>query len=88
MNHPVPPLPDTDASQQAEYWLALRESPFFDDEQEQRWQAWLAASRENLEAWQQAQQFFNRVAALHPADVELIVNRQPPKSRAAPAATH
>lgn len=67
MNHSIPPFPDTGANEQAEYWLALRESPFYDGEQEQRWQAWLSASRENGEAWQQAQHFFDRIETLSPA---------------------
>ncbi|OAI11459.1 hypothetical protein A1507_20475 [Methylomonas koyamae] len=75
MNPSIPPIPESGANEQAEYWLALRESPFFDGEQEQRWRAWLAASRENLEAWQQAQTFFRRVENLPPAQIELIEQR-------------
>jgi transmembrane sensor len=72
MNQSIPPFPDADANKQAEYWLALRESPFFDGEQEQRWRAWLAASRENQEAWRQAQHFFKHIETLSPAQIERI----------------
>lgn len=72
MSLPLPPFPDADANEQAEYWLALRESPFFDGEQEQRWQVWLAASRENREAWQQAQLFFSRLERVNPAQIQRI----------------
>lgn len=75
MKPSIPPFPESGADAQAEYWLALRESPFFDGEQERRWRAWLAASRENLEAWQQAQHFFNRVESLHPGQVALVERR-------------
>ncbi|WP_020484660.1 FecR family protein [Methylomonas sp. MK1] len=72
MNQPIPPLPDADANAQAEYWRALRESPFFDREQDLRWQAWLEASRENQEAWRQTQQFFDCIAGLNPAQIDRI----------------
>ncbi|PKD39307.1 iron dicitrate transport regulator FecR [Methylomonas sp. Kb3] len=72
MNPSFPPFPDASAEEQAEYWLALRESPFYDSEQEKLWLAWLAASRENREAWQQTQLFFRRVETLHPAQVRRI----------------
>ncbi|CAD6877225.1 hypothetical protein [Methylomonas albis] len=75
MNHAFPPFPDASADEQAEYWLALRESPFYDSEQEKLWQAWLAASRENLEAWQQTQRFFRRVETLNPAHLSRIERR-------------
>ncbi|WP_026602232.1 FecR family protein [Methylomonas sp. 11b] len=72
MNQPIPPFPDADANAQAEYWRALRESPFFDSEQDQRWRAWLAASRENQEAWRQTQQFFDCIEGLNPAQINQI----------------
>lgn len=94
MKPSIPPIPESGADAQAEYWLALRESPFFDGEQERRWQAWLDASRENLEAWQQVQLFFSRVESLHPSQVTLVERRPtaallrpPPKTGTAPAAT-
>jgi transmembrane sensor len=72
MNQPIPPLPDADANAQAEYWRALRESPFFDREQDLRWRAWLAASRENQEAWRQTQHFFDCIERLNPAQIDRI----------------
>lgn len=72
MNQPIPPFPDADVNEQAEYWRALRESPFFDSEQDLRWRAWLAASRENQEAWRQTQRFFDRIEHLNPAQIDRI----------------
>jgi len=85
MNPSFPPFPDASAEEQAEYWLALRESPFYDSEQEKLWLAWLAASRENREAWQQTQLFFRRVETLNPAQVRRIERSVQKAGRAAAA---
>ncbi|OAI15671.1 MULTISPECIES: FecR family protein [Methylomonas] len=69
MNSPIPPFPQGSPDEQAEYWLALRDSPFYDGEQERRWQAWLAASADNREAWRRAEAFFGRIERIDPAQI-------------------
>ncbi|QSA96564.1 FecR family protein [Methylococcus sp. EFPC2] len=75
MNPTIPPLPQGSPEEQAEYWSALRESPFYDAQQERLLQAWLAASQENREAWRQAQRFLHQIADLHPAQIDTVERR-------------
>ncbi len=70
-----PPPPEGDPAQQADYWLALSHSPFFDVVQQQALQDWLATSPENRNAWRKAQLFWQQTDSLNPTQIVEVENR-------------
>lgn len=72
---PVPPPPEDNLAQQADYWLALSHSPFFGAEQKQALQDWLSASLQNQQAWRQAQLFWQQTESLTQAQIAEIEKR-------------
>lgn len=69
MTHCIPPLPKDNISEQAEYWLALWESPFFDESQAERFEQWLAFSAEHRLAWNKVQSFWLKLDAISPSQL-------------------
>ncbi|MDD1619988.1 MAG: FecR family protein [Methylococcaceae bacterium] len=81
MTQTIPPLPQGSASEQAEYWLALLESPWFDERQGLLFRQWLAANQDNLLAWEKLQNWWQNMDALSPAQRSILEQRLTTKAR-------
>lgn len=75
MKHDKPTLPQGSASEQADYWLTLLQSPQADDVQQRHFQNWLQESPEHRDAYAQAQAFWRKMDSLNAGQIDHIEQR-------------
>ncbi len=72
----IDPLPPTgSAAEQADYWLALLNSPLLDQGQQLAFEQWLAASHENRLAWEKAQVWWQKIDTLSASQAAMLEQR-------------
>lgn len=64
--------PEGSVAEQADYWVALLNSPLADEQQKGAFQQWLAESSEHRAAYQKAQTFWRQLDGLHPSQIERL----------------
>ena len=62
--NPIDPLPPGSPAEQADYWLALLNSPLLDQASQAAFEQWLAAKPENRQAWEKSRLFWQQMDTL------------------------
>ena len=75
MNQIDPFPPSDNVSEQADYWLALLNSPLHDQGHQLAFEQWLAASPENRLAWEKAQVWWQKIDTLNASQGALLEKR-------------
>ncbi|MEI8209228.1 MAG: FecR family protein [Methylococcales bacterium] len=75
MNQIDPFPPSGSASEQADYWLALLNSPLYDQGHQVAFEQWLGASPENRLAWEKAQVWWQKIDTINFSQGALLEKR-------------
>lgn len=75
MNQIDPFPPSGSASEQADYWLALLNSPLYDQGHQVAFEQWLGASHENRLAWEKAQVWWQKIDTINFSQGALLEKR-------------
>jgi transmembrane sensor len=74
MKQTIPP-PQGSAAEQAEYWLALLDSPLIDQQQRLAFQQWLETSPKNRLAWEKTQAWWQKIDLLSETQIATLEHR-------------